>query len=70
MKRLCDVPKCLLEATEEVANGYMCRWHAIQWDKANKAGDVYVSEEFIGLDDPENDVAADECQSKWLGKHR
>lgn len=69
MKRLCDVPECPREGTEEVADGYMCRWHAIQWDKANGRGDVFDPNEFIGEDTPEEDAAA-ECQSRWLGKRR
>lgn len=69
MKRLCDVPNCPREGAEEVNDGFMCRWHAIQWDKANAKGDVFDPHEFIGEDTPEEDAAA-ECQSKWLGARR
>jgi hypothetical protein len=47
MKRLCDVPQCPREGTEEVSEGWKCRWDAIQWDRANERGDVAPPDLYI-----------------------
>ena len=71
MKRLCDVPQCPREGTEEVHDGWMCRWHALQWDKANEHGNVFDASEFV-IASPHDDEALPrgECHSKWLGSRR
>jgi hypothetical protein len=69
VKRMCDVPRCDVEATEEVASGWMCVPHAVRWDKALERGEVFTVEEFVnaGPDAPE-ELVSEECHAKWLGR--
>lgn len=67
MKRLCDVPECQKEGTHEVMAGWMCLHHAVAWDKASDKGDVFRTEEYMIGEGPD-EIVAEECHSKWLGR--
>lgn len=71
MKRLCDVPDCSCEAREEVADGWMCRKHAVAWDRANDRNNVAPPELFIEVgSEADDDVVFAEGHSRWLGANR
>jgi hypothetical protein len=70
MKRLCDVPDCPRDGTEEVNDGFMCHWHAIQWDKANARSDIAPPEMYATAEDAIDPDVFAEGHARWLGSKR
>jgi hypothetical protein len=63
------VPGCQAEGREPVVDGMMCLRHALEWDRANEAGEVFTPELFIaaGEEAPDDEVAAD-AHAQWFGR--
>jgi hypothetical protein len=70
MKRLCDVPQCPREGTEEVSEGWMCRGRAIQWDRANERNDIAPPELYIENESVNDADVFAEGHSRWLGRRK
>jgi len=70
MRRLCDVPTCQRDGNEPVNDGVMCRWHALQWDKANDKAKIAPTSLYFENPDASDEEVMAEGTSRWAGGRR